>query len=88
MRKVLKYPIPLADYSFCVELHARHTVIKFDERHGKMYIWVDSNIKENMKLFDFFICGSGQEVPVDYYHVGTAFLHNKDLVYHLYKKEC
>ncbi len=85
MRKIFKYKISVAKYEFSMDLPVGAAIVKFAEQHGQLCIWVDVDVTKGNQKRDFYICGSGHEVPKFATYIGTAFLHNGDIGYHLFE---
>lgn len=74
--KILKYDIPLKN-QFTLELHEGYQVLDVQPQRGIFRMWVLSDPAMDTELVQFFVVGTGQELPT--LHGDTFAEHVKTL---------
>lgn len=77
-----KFAIKIEDRPV-VSMDPNGRVVSFGEQHGNLFVWaiVDPNAEHKPRHFQ--LCSTGYPLRGNQRYIGTAQLHNGDLVFHL-----
>lgn len=67
-----------------ISIPADSEMLCASEQHGKICVWFKCDPGRDMRRRDIIIVGTGHDAPIDGKYIGTAFLHNGELVCHVF----
>lgn len=84
MRKVFKYPLQITPEKQIINLPQGSTIVSVGKQNDQLMIWVEVDETRDTFPIEFYVFGTGQEVPADLEHKGTVMI--DPYVWHIYVK--
>ena len=85
MKTIHKFHVTIQLGTFCIPLRAFCTIRHLAMQNGYPCLWVEVDTKQAVHNRYFKWFATGEEIAEYSTYVGTVFLHDGDLVYHLYE---
>jgi hypothetical protein len=87
MKKILKFPLVLGQYSV-VMMPKGSAILDVDHQKGELYVWAMCDPDQPLISYSFRIHGTGFELPnvheYEKWYFKTVHIHEQGLVWHVF----
>jgi hypothetical protein len=82
-KRILKYPVSILNRTR-ITTDGSFQIVRVAYQRDELYAWAEVMYNSRPQTFELIVYGTGQEIPVSLYHVGSAESPDKNYIWHVY----